>query len=91
MAERTVKFNVYVDPSYSDTTTPATSPITGEALVWGVNAFNSIESNYVTDVSGDTVWVDEGYTVYYNGFDFTEIDKAMEERRSGKRYRGGST
>ena len=27
----------------------------------------------------------------HNGFDFIEIDKAMEERRSGKRYRGGST
>jgi len=27
----------------------------------------------------------------HDGFDFIEIDKAMEERRSGKRYRGGST
>ena len=27
----------------------------------------------------------------HSGFDFIEIDKAMEERRSGKRYRGGST
>ena len=27
----------------------------------------------------------------HNGFDFIEIDKAMEERRTGKRYRGGST
>ena len=27
----------------------------------------------------------------HNGFDFIEIEKAMEERRSGKRYRGGST
>ena len=27
----------------------------------------------------------------HNGFDFIEIDKAMAERRSGKRYRGGST
>lgn len=27
----------------------------------------------------------------HNGFDFVEIDKALEERRSGKRYRGGST
>ena len=27
----------------------------------------------------------------HDGFDFIEIDKALEERRSGKRYRGGST
>ena len=27
----------------------------------------------------------------HNGFDFIEIEKAMKERRSGKRYRGGST
>jgi len=27
----------------------------------------------------------------HNGFDFIEIDKALEERRTGKRYRGGST
>ena len=27
----------------------------------------------------------------HHGFDFIEIDKAMEERRTGKRYRGGST
>lgn len=27
----------------------------------------------------------------HNGFDFIEIDKAMEERRTGKRFRGGST
>ena len=27
----------------------------------------------------------------HNGFDFIEINKAIEERRSGKRYRGGST
>ena len=27
----------------------------------------------------------------HNGFDFIEIDKALEERRAGKRYRGGST
>ena len=27
----------------------------------------------------------------HNGFDFIEIDKALQERRSGKRYRGGST
>ena len=27
----------------------------------------------------------------HNGFDFIEINKAMEERRSGKRFRGGST
>ena len=27
----------------------------------------------------------------HNGFDFIEIDKALEERRTGKCYRGGST
>ena len=27
----------------------------------------------------------------HNGFDFIEIDKAMKERKSGKRFRGGST
>jgi len=27
----------------------------------------------------------------HNGFDFIEIDKALQERRSGKRFRGGST
>ena len=27
----------------------------------------------------------------HNGFDLIEIDKALQERRSGKRYRGGST
>lgn len=27
----------------------------------------------------------------HNGFDFIEIENAIEERRSGKRYRGGST
>ena len=27
----------------------------------------------------------------HDGFDFIEIDKALEERRAGKRYRGGST
>ena len=27
----------------------------------------------------------------HNGFDFIEIDKALKERRSGKRHRGGST
>jgi len=27
----------------------------------------------------------------HNGFDFIEINKAMDERRSGKRFRGGST
>jgi monofunctional biosynthetic peptidoglycan transglycosylase len=27
----------------------------------------------------------------HNGFDFIEISKTLEERRSGKRFRGGST
>ena len=27
----------------------------------------------------------------HNGFDFIEIDKVLQERHSGKRYRGGST
>ncbi len=27
----------------------------------------------------------------HNGFDFVEINKTLEERRSGKRFRGGST
>ena len=27
----------------------------------------------------------------HNGFDFIEIDKALQERRTGKRFRGGST
>lgn len=27
----------------------------------------------------------------HNGFDFIEINKTLEERRSGKRFRGGST
>ena len=27
----------------------------------------------------------------HNGFDFIEIDKALEDRRTGKRFRGGST
>ena len=27
----------------------------------------------------------------HNGFDFIEINKTIEERRSGKRFRGGST
>ncbi len=27
----------------------------------------------------------------HNGFDFIEINKSLEERRSGKRFRGGST
>ena len=38
--------NIYVDPSYtSEETTPATSPITGEALTFGENTLTTFSAN----------------------------------------------
>ena len=71
MADKTVKFNVYVDPSFSEATTGSTSSITGEALVWQVNAFNSLDSNYATAENGDQIFVAEGYTSYISNFSFS--------------------
>ena len=50
--------NIYVDNSYTEESTPSYSPITGEALVFGVNAFATISGGTVPAVPED------GYTLY---------------------------
>ena len=44
--------NIYVDNSYSGAeTTPATSPVTGEALEFGVNAFDNLNGSNTVPVA----------------------------------------
>ena len=70
MADIYVDFDIFVDPTYSADSLPETSP-TGVPLKWQENAFNSISTNYVTAENGDRIIVNEGFTVYYNGFTIT--------------------
>ena len=45
LVEFTVTGNVYVDPGYTAEGTPETSPITGEALVFGTNTLTNFTKN----------------------------------------------
>jgi len=45
--------NIYVDNSYTEEATPATHPITGEALIFGVNAFTTIAGGTVAAAPED--------------------------------------
>ncbi|MBR2964015.1 MAG: hypothetical protein IKC53_07405, partial [Lentisphaeria bacterium] len=64
--------NIYVDNSYTAETTPATDPITGEALEFGVNAFTTLPGGTASAVpaNGSAMFitnVDLGTSRLYNG------------------------
>ena len=43
--------NIYVDNNFTAESTPATSPVTGEALEFGVNAFDNHNGNNTVPVA----------------------------------------
>ena len=63
--------NIYVDSSYTAEATPATDPITGEALVFDTNAFGAIAGGTVSAVpaDGSALFVTnvDGVGNFYNG------------------------
>ena len=64
--------NIYVDSTYTAEATPATDPITGEALEFGVNAFTTLPGGTASAVpaNGSAMFitnVDLGTSRLYNG------------------------